>query len=396
MLIAPFIFGSALAFALYVMLGYPAILAVLARYRSRPVRKRWARRTVSIIIPVHNGARFVEDKLRSVLELDYPRELLEILVVSDGSTDGTDEIVRNFGPRGVRILRVDRFGKPAAINAAIPETRGDILVFTDVRQTLTRDSLSHLVRCFEDERVGVVSGNLKIRPGRTLEEQGVSAYWRYEMRIRGMLAAIDSMFGAVGPYYAMRRTLAAEIPREQLLDDVYLPMHAFLQGYRLILEPNARALDYPMTIGTEFKRKVRTLAGNYQIIRAFPMLLGPRNRMWFHFWSYKVGRLLLPYTLLVLFASGLFLPGNWRLSITAAQIVFYAAAAMDRWMPARSRVKRLTSPARIFTALLMAAVVALRVFFVEPQKLWRETKVTLPSDRAPDAQPVNDRAELVS
>src|SRR5260370_1196685 len=120
------------------------------------------------------------------------------------------------------------------------------------------------------------------------------------------------MFGATGPFYAIRRELAVPIPPDVLLDDVYLPLAPFFRGYRLVVEESARAFDYPTTLETEFRRKVRTLAGVYQLIRIYPRLLLPGNRMWFHFMSYKVGRLLLPHALILIAACSFFLPHPWR------------------------------------------------------------------------------------
>jgi biofilm PGA synthesis N-glycosyltransferase PgaC len=363
------------AFIAYIVLGYPLLLGVLAKYGARPVHKSDAQKSVSVIICVHNGARFLRDKLNSVLALDYPAERMEILVVSDGSTDATPCIAREFAGRGVKLLEVPKGGKPAALNAGIPGLRGEILLLTDVRQRLDRESLRRLVECFGDPTVGVVSGELLIGKGESQEEADVGLYWRYESWIRKQLGSLDSIFGATGPFYAMRRDLAVRIPPQMLLDDVYLPMAAFFRGYRLIVEETALAYDYPTTLDTEFKRKVRTLAGNYQIIRAYPKLLGPGNRMWLHFVSYKLGRLAMPYALVALAASSLYLPGRWMALAAGGQALFYGLAAADRWVPQTFLLKPVSSPARTFVVMMAAAVCALSVFFVSPQSLWKETKI---------------------
>lgn len=370
------IFCAAAALGLYILLGYPLLLGLIAHARPKPVAKSRQRKTVSVVIAAHNGEGFLAAKLDSVLALDYPRELLEILVVSDGSTDRTDEIVRQYAPRGVRLLRVERGGKCAALNAGIPMARNEILLLTDIRQAVAPDSLQWMVDCFADPSVGAVSGELAIRKGASHDEADIGLYWRYETWIRNRLSDIDSMFGATGPFYALRRELAVPIPPDQLLDDMYLPLAAFFQGYRLIVEPRARAFDYPTSRETEFMRKKRTLAGNYQILRTYPALLGPRNRMWFHFASYKVGRLTLPWILLTLLASSCFLPAPWRWVMLAAQAAFYMLAALDPLLPAGFPAKRLSSFARTFMAMMLAAVLGLSVFFVPPRSLWKESTVT--------------------
>lgn len=187
-------------FVAYTIAGYPLILGWWARRAARPVHKRLELRTGSFVIAVYNGADFLADKLRSILALDYPRELMEIVVVSDGSTDATEEIAQSFAAENVRLMRVPHGGKPAALNAAVPATAGEILVFTDVRQTLERNSLRSLVACFGDPTVGVVSGDLVVRKG-TIEETNVGLYWRYERWIRKQLGRVDSMMGATGPFY---------------------------------------------------------------------------------------------------------------------------------------------------------------------------------------------------
>src|SRR5262249_53333127 len=147
--------------------------------------------------------------------------------------------------------------------------------------------------------------------------------------IRKSLSAIDSVPGATGAVYAMRRKLARPMPANTLLDDVYLPMGAFLAGYRIVLDDSAIAYDYPNSLKSEFRRKVRTLAGVYQLIAMFPALLGPANRMWIHFVSHKLGRLLLPFALLGLLICSFGLPAPLRHAAPFLQAAFYAVAALD-------------------------------------------------------------------
>ena len=356
---------------LYIVAGYPLLLGLLACWTARPVAKRTFRRPVSIILPVYNGERYLEAKLRTLLALEYPKEMIEILVVSDGSTDRTDLIAKGFAAHGVRLIRVERGGKPAALNAAIAEASNELLFLTDVRQPLAPDCLARLADCFGDPTVGAASGELVIRAGATRAETDIGLYWNYEKWIRTHLCAIDSFFGATGACYMMRRELARPLPADCLLDDMHLPLNAFFDGYRLIMEPLAKAYDEPTSLDTEFRRKVRTLAGNYQIIAAFPGLLGPANRMWIHFVSYKFGRLLLPWLLIGLFVSSFFLRDPWRLAALAAQCAVYALALMDAAIPARFPLKRLSSPARSFTVMMLAVVCGLSVLFVNPRRLWR-------------------------
>jgi glycosyltransferase involved in cell wall biosynthesis len=356
-----------------VLAGYPLVLRGLALRRPRPVRRQPIEPTVSLIIAVYNGERFLEAKLQSVLALEYAAGQLEIIVASDGSTDRTEEIAQRFAAQRVSLLRLPRGGKPAALNAAIAKARGEILVLTDVRQPLEPPSVARLVENFADPNVGVASGELLIGAGVRQEEADIGLYWRFETWMRESLSSVDSMFGATGPFYAIRRALAVPIPEDALLDDVYLPLAAYFQGYRLVMDSRARAYDIPTSLETEFRRKIRTLAGNYQILRAYPALLGPGNRMWFHFVSYKFGRLLLPWLLLILAAASFGLPAPWRGVVMAGQALFYGLALADAWILKPRLLKKLSSSAHTFLVMMIATLGGLSVFFIPPRTLWKVT-----------------------
>jgi poly-beta-1,6-N-acetyl-D-glucosamine synthase len=374
------IFIFCIAFCAYTMLGYPLLLTLLAGMRNRKVHKSPKLATVSVILPVHNGERWIAAKLNSILALDYPLELMEVLVISDGSDDATDEIVRSFTERGnIRLLAVPRGGKAAALNAGIAHATSEILFFTDVRQELSKESLANLVACFADPEIGAASGELIIRESANAEEASVGAYWKYEKWIRKQLTRVDSVLGATGCIYAMRRHLASPLPEHTLVDDMYLPLGAFFRGYRVILDDSAMAFDYPTQLASEFRRKVRTLAGVYQIIGQYPALLGPRNRMWFHFVSHKLARLIMPWALIVALLASFRLPAPWDLWALGAQFAVYGLAAADPVTSDHRRIKRLTSRARAFVVLMAAALCAVSILFVPARLLWGETRVSAAS-----------------
>jgi cellulose synthase/poly-beta-1,6-N-acetylglucosamine synthase-like glycosyltransferase len=373
------IFLGSILLILYVFAGYPLYLGWLARLRTRPVQRRAHQPAVSIILAVHNGERYLTRKLDSILALDYPREKMEILVVSDGSTDHTDSIAESYAAQGVRLLRVKQGGKALALNAGIAAARHGVLVFTDVRQTLAPDSLALLLENLSDPTVGAASGELVIRKGDSLEEASVGLYWRYEVWIRRRLSAIDSIFGATGAYYALRRELVVRIPADTLLDDVYLPLAAFFRGFRLVFDSRVHMFDEPTRLPDEFWRKVRTLAGNYQIMKAYPRVLYPGwlggNRMWLHFASYKLARLLVPFLFPVVFITTFGLPPPWRAAALIAQAAFYALVALDPLVPENWAGKRLTSAARTFVTLMVASACAVVILFAPSARLWRPTRV---------------------
>ncbi|MGA3202391.1 MAG: hypothetical protein ABSF12_07835 [Bryobacteraceae bacterium] len=240
--------------------------------------------------------------------------------------------------------------------------------------------------CFDDPSAGVVSGELRIRSGSTSAEVDIGMYWRFETWLRRQLACLDSIFGATGPIYAMRRSLASgvDIPPEILLDDAYLPLTAFFKGYRLVVDESALAFDYPHSLKSEFRRKVRTLSGNYQLIRYMPQLLTRKNRMLFHFLSYKVGRLMLPYICLLIAVSSWFLPRNIAVAAALAEGALVALLVADYVIPEGFPLKRISSPLRTFFTMMVATVCAVQVFFIEPLQLWKAATIIPQMDAAID------------
>jgi cellulose synthase/poly-beta-1,6-N-acetylglucosamine synthase-like glycosyltransferase len=366
------VFAIAAATMFYALFGYPMLLGWMANQSHNPVHKDDELRTVSFVIAVYNGEKFLERKLKSIFSLNYPRELMEILVVSDGSTDRTDEIARSFASQGVRFMRVPHAGKAAALNAAVPRVSGEILVLNDVRQTLDPDCLRNIIACFGDPTVGSVSPKTIIVQGDSHEEATTSAYWRYEDWIRQRHSRIDSTFGYSGAFAAMRRSLWTPLPPGTLLDDVYVPLKAFFHGYRILYEPAATMYDYPTVLPSEFRRKVRLQAGLYQMLKIMPELLSSRNRMRFHFLSAKYGRIVVPYCIIGLALATVGLPPFWRTLAASGQVLFYGLAAVDPLVPDRFPLKKLTSPVRTFVVLMAASLAAVRVYFVSPTSLWKE------------------------
>jgi biofilm PGA synthesis N-glycosyltransferase PgaC len=225
--------------------------------------------------------------------------------------------------------------------------------------------------------VGVVTGELVIREGESLEEYNTGLYWKYEKWIRRNLNRIDAMLGATGAIYAIRASLKESIPTDILLDDVYLPFVAAFRGYRIFFEDDAKAYDFPTSLQSEFRRKVRTQAGIYQIVARFPRLLWPGNRRFIHFLSHKLGRLLLPFAMLAALVSTFFLPQPLLTLAAAGQVCFYGAALIDPIVPERSALKRITGVIRAFLVLVAAALCATTVFFLPAQRLWKETRVSV-------------------
>jgi biofilm PGA synthesis N-glycosyltransferase PgaC len=336
----------------YVHLGYPLLLAVWSAAAARPVRKRrfseakdWP--AVSVIVAAHNEAIRLRARVTNLLDQIYPG-VLDIIVVSDGSTDDPRGALGHACER-VRLLELPRGGKPRALNAGVEAARGDILVFADARQHFATDAILQLVSNFEDAEVGGVTGELILdceQPADRAEStigEGVGLYWKYEKWLRRHESRVWSTLGATGAIYALRRSLWQPLPPATLLDDVLAPMRVVLAGNRIVYEEGARAYDRVAPDGsTESRRKVRTLAGNYQILRHEPRLLLPVvNPVWVQYASHKLGRLFVPWALLAAFlASAALASRGWLYAVALIlQLGFYGLAALGAWAERRERLR---------------------------------------------------------
>ena len=305
------IFWFSFAFIFYVYIGYPALLWVLRGIRRQPVRKGYWEPTVTLLIAARNERDNIEAKIANSLQLDYPQDKLQIIISLDGPDDGTELVVQQYSGKGIVMLHspVHR-GKAAALNCGIAKATGEIVVFGDARQQFDPRAVRELAGNFQDRRVGAVTGELVLLDSNSKEaSNGAGLYWRYEKRIRAMESEIHSMVGATGAIYAIRRELFESLPDDTLLDDVMIPMRIVLAGRRAVFDPAARAYDCASsTPNVEFRRKVRTLTGNYQLMARIPELLSPfRNPVFWQFVSHKTARLFVPYFLAALFLSNLFL-----------------------------------------------------------------------------------------
>ncbi len=347
----------------YTHLGYPALMLAWAALRSRPPRRADIQPGLSLVIVAHDEAERLKRRLENALALDYPRERLEIVLASDGSTDETVARARAFEHQGVRVVAfATRRGKPSVLNEVVPTCRGEIVVLADARQSFERDALRALARAFADPEVGAVSGELLLVDEATGFGQGVGAYWRYEKMIRSAESRVRSTVGATGAIYAIRRALFEPLPSETLLDDVVIPLRIALKGYRVLFEPEARAYDRaPASAAEEFARKVRTIAGNFQLFAREPRLLAPwSNPLWLQSVSHKALRLLTPLLLAAaLFANLALVAGGpvYRL-LLLAQAAFYGAALLGVCLRRRTRQTLLVSVPYAFCVLAWATVIA--------------------------------------
>jgi poly-beta-1,6-N-acetyl-D-glucosamine synthase len=366
-------FWLSIAFVAYVYAGYPVVLELWARaIRSRRRTAAGTERPralpgVSIVVAAHNEGFRLAARLDNLRSLDYPPARRQIIVVSDGSTDDTADVVSRYSPY-VELIVIPRGGKALALNAGVERAKFDIVVFADARQTFAPDALRQLVTPFSDPAIGGVTGELLLdcesalflnrrvdadrrrgnaaqQPATKVERRtnpnrrtllqssiadGVGLYWRYEKHLRRLESTVGSTLGATGAIYAIRRALWTPLPADTILDDVLTPMRVVMAGFRVVFDERARAYDRaPADADAESRRKVRTLAGNFQILWLEPRLIAPwRNPVWFQYLSHKIGRLLAPYALLAAFFATVALAQQsvFYLAVLAGEVAFLALA----------------------------------------------------------------------
>jgi cellulose synthase/poly-beta-1,6-N-acetylglucosamine synthase-like glycosyltransferase len=367
------IFWGSLALIVYTYLGYPLWLWLLSRWRPCPVRREPLTPPVSIVLAVRDEARVLPQKLQNLAALNYPADKLEIILVSDGSTDATPEIARQREGQKLRVIHYpDHRGKAHALNRAIAEARGDIVVFFDARQIVEKDAVLHLVSNFSDPSVGCVTGELLFgTPGGPRPLDGMGMYWRMEKRIRQWEGVTGSVVGATGAIYAVRRNLLTPLPEETILDDLYLPLQVVRQGRRVVFEPRARAWDpLQASLRVEFRRKVRTLTGNYQLLDLAPWILTRANPLRGRFLSHKLARLFVPFALAGALVGAAMADGGFFRAAFILQLAFYGCAALALPRPRLGLLTRLANMSLAFTVLNTAAVVALLNFLFGKKEVW--------------------------
>ena len=375
-----FAFWLSFFFVFYTYLGYPLVLYLASLFTRKGVNKEPAFLSVSVVIAAHNEEPNIERRIENLLSQDYPRDKMEILVVSDGSSDTTEEIVRAHEKDGVALYAfAARRGKADALNHALAMAKGEIVVFADARQTFKADAIGQLVANFSDPEVGAVTGELFLTPGIDDDiNKSMGLYWNYEKWIRRRESEIDSVIGVTGAIYAIRRHLFHPIPSQTMLDDVLIPMRVVLQGYRVVWDGEARAYDsLVLKHENELKRKVRTLMGNFQLLRFLPEALSPKkNRLLWSYLSHKFFRLLVPYALMALLILNLFLSGSVYHFTLLCQGLFYLCALAGYFLSRKEINFRYFTLPYTFVLLNYAAVVGLIHFIRGNGNVWVKSPST--------------------
>jgi cellulose synthase/poly-beta-1,6-N-acetylglucosamine synthase-like glycosyltransferase len=320
--------------SVYAYAGYPVVLWLVSRVRRRPVIRADVTPSLSIIIPAHNEAGVIVEKLTSIVHQTYPRQQVEILVASDGSTDATNELVISFPDPRVRLLAFERGGKAATLNRAAAQARHDVLVFTDANAILAPGALQALVRSFADPTVGGVSANEIRRTSGTESSagRGERLYWEYDKWVKRAESQVGSIVSASGSLYALRRALFHPITDPAATDDFAISTQVIRAGYRLVFEPEAVTLEPPMAdSAVEFNRRVRIVTRGLRSVWGIRELLLPWRGGFYtlQLWSHKVLRRLVGICAVLIFPGTLSLARRplFRL-LAGGQVLLYGLAVI--------------------------------------------------------------------
>ena len=368
------LFWASVFLIAYTYVGYMVWLWLRAWLRPWPVQRGKYEPDVSVVMVVRNEEQVLEDKIRNLLELDYPPDRCHIVVVSDGSTDRTEAILHKYGTerRLHAVMNQLSQGKALSLNDGLMVARGEVVVFTDARQKIEPGAIRVLTENFVDPDVGCASGELVLGDQTNGESRhGTGLYWRIEKSVRELEAASGSAVGATGAFYAVRRELLTALPGGTILDDVYLPMEVVRQGKRVVFDPRARAWDTPdLGAPREFSRKVRTLTGNYQLLQLAPWLLSRSNPIRFEFVSHKLLRLTVPFLLLAMLLSAAFIAEPLYRFLLVLQLAFYALSLLVMIRMKAGVLTHLADASFTFVILNTAAIVAFANFVTGRKVAW--------------------------
>jgi len=374
------IFWLAATYVLYTYVGYPVLLGAwrLLRKPQQTVVSDDYQPLVSVILTVRNEENNIGPKLDDLLNQDYPADRLEIWVASDQSTDGTNDVVRRYQEQHSRVHLVEfteNIGKSVAINRTMPSVNGDIVVMSDVRQRVDPNAIRRMVRHFADPVVGLVGAEMTL-----VNEQGdacsecTGLYWKYERSLRRLESELRLLAGVSGAFLAIRKSIFKEIPAGSYCEDVTLALYTRAAQKEVRWESGSRVYEVMRDPGIEFRRKVRTLVGNYQLLTQFwPLYLPWRGKLAFTLISHKLCRLFIPVALAVLLAASAALAAShpFFMGMLIGQTTMYSAGALGL-ARAEWRRFRLVNACGAFCMLNWAALVALfHVFRHGPRIAWR-------------------------
>lgn len=330
MILLKALFWALFTLLVYTLIGFPLLVLVRAKLFPKSYRAKDCSPSVSLIVSAHNEEQSIGEKIENILRLDYPKDRLQIIVASDGSTDGTCAIAEQYHDRGVLLLDLPRMGKAQALNASVEQAEGEILVFSDANSMFASDAIQKLVRPLADNQIGGVAGDQRYQKQQHTSEQGERAYWDFDRLLKRWESQAGHVISATGAIYAIRRRLFLPVP-DGVTDDFITSTRIILQGYRLVFAEDASAYEPAASArGVEFGRKVRIMTRGLRGVMMVRALLNPFR---FGFYSlqllsHKILRRLIAVPLILLFVLSGFLAvhSTWYLTFFLLQSAFYLSA----------------------------------------------------------------------
>jgi len=383
-----FIFWFSILFVIYTYLMYPVILYLLTYFQQKNLIVEnldlSCNKTISIIISAKNEGSVLEERIKNLSQQDYDSSLIEMIIVSDGSTDNTEFIVRNIIDKNIIKMEIklisltESEGKPNALNLAVSVAKGEILIFADCRQKFEKDAFKYLVSYFTETSIGAVSGELVFRASNDSSIQmQVGMYWMYEKFIRKLESNIGSTIGVTGAIYAMRRSLYTPLNKCTLIDDVVIPIGILSKNYKVIFSQSAIAYDYvSKNEKHEWRRKVRTLAGNWQLLnKDISQLFGLRCLQLFMVFSHKLFRVFVPFFLIIILILSLLIDGDIYKFIFIMQFIVYFSVLVSHFVPTIKKYKIINLA--YFFVLLNIAALAGFIFWItgNTDQLWKSGRI---------------------
>lgn len=375
---------------LYTYIGYPLLIYFLAicfegycwifrktseRKNTRDDKNGWP--LVSVLIPAFNEENVIRKKVENTLELDYPKDRLQILIVSDGSTDQTNDMLASYGANEIEFVTMpERMGKTAVLNQVVPKLKGKIVVLSDASGLIQKEALKRLIAHFDDPRVGGVCGSYRFdTDDSSLRGITEKFYWRYETFLKECESRVHSSIGAHGAFYGFRRALFKPLSKKAINDDFILPMQIIRKGYRVLYEPQATVEEHATTsLVGEFHRRTRINVGNFQQIYMLRGLLKPKKGIVaFEFFSHKVIRAFSPFLILLLPFACLGASSAFSDFLLKMQVIFYLAGLLGFLQEYLGlRIKSLYLPFYFLAGNVSAVIGFFKFIFRKQKLLWEK------------------------
>lgn len=378
-----FIFWFSLILIFYTYVGYFIVLWIIYKFKPREKTNDISYYpTVSIIISAFNEEQVIGEKIENCNILDYPKDRLEILIGLDGSTDRTEQIIKEKQNGLIHLYSYHRRrGKASVLNDLVKKAQGEILVFSDANTIYEPDALKKLTRHFNDPEIGGVCGKLVLQDGEDKDggAEGERLYWFYETKIKYLEGNIKTVLGANGAIYAIRKELYESLPVDKvIMDDFLIPLKVVEKGYKVIYDAEAIGTEYVSdSIWDEYKRKVRIGAANFNALKEIRTLLSPaKGYIALGLWSHKIIRWFIPFLALLLFVSNCFLVGESFYTVTFfIQMGFYVAVLIGGILNSLGKTKSIFTIFFYLFVVNLALMIGFYRFIAKTQKpMWNPVK----------------------